>query len=206
MGRVDAGRELEQLAAQVLEAADAAGGILHLPGFLLGKRDELADRFHRQLRMDDEQVRGGGDDRNRLEALDRIVGQLVEPGIDRVDQRDHEQRVAVFRRIGGELAADDAAGAAAVVHHDLLAQPRAQLGGDQAADAVVDGARRERNDQPYRLGRVVLRRGRRREGQQQPRGLEQQCVQSWHHVLPKMRRRRWMRGSSPRMTAERPRP
>jgi hypothetical protein len=39
MQDVDAGGELEQLAAEVLEAADAGGGVLQLAGLLLGGVD-----------------------------------------------------------------------------------------------------------------------------------------------------------------------
>ena len=42
--------ELEQLAAEMLEAADAGRGILQLARLLLGERDQLLDRIDRQLR------------------------------------------------------------------------------------------------------------------------------------------------------------
>ena len=44
------GRELEQLAAEMLEAADAGRGVLQLAGLLLGERDQLLHRMHRQVR------------------------------------------------------------------------------------------------------------------------------------------------------------
>ena len=54
-------------------------------------------------------------DADRRERLDRIVGQLVEPRIDGVRERNDQHRVAVLRRVGGQLGADHAAGAGAVV-------------------------------------------------------------------------------------------
>jgi hypothetical protein len=60
-------------------------------------------------------------------------------------------------RVGGGLRADHATGAAAVVDHDLLAEALAELGRDHAADHIVAAARRERDDQPDRLGGIILR-------------------------------------------------
>ena len=123
--QVDAGRELEQLAAQMLEAADAGRGILQLARLLLRQRDQLLHRLGPAARDEPTSTFGAVPMiADRRERLDRIVGQLVEPRIDRVRERDDEQRVAVLRRVGDELAADHAAGAAAVVDDDLLAEPR----------------------------------------------------------------------------------
>ena len=119
---VDAGLQLEQLAAEVLEAADAGRGVLQLARLLLGERDQLLDRIHRQAGMDGDHVGPAGENRDRGERLERIVGQLVEPGIDGMRHRDDQDGVAVLRRAGGKLGADHAAGAGAVVDHDLLAQ------------------------------------------------------------------------------------
>ena len=70
---------------------------------------------------------------DRGEILDRVVVELVEPGIDRMGHGDDEQGVAVRRRLRDRLGADHAAGAAAVVDHDLLAEAVAELDGDQRA-------------------------------------------------------------------------
>ena len=159
--------QLEQLAAQVLEAADAARRILHIARLRLGEFDHFFHRFYRQVRVHQQHVRGRRQDGDRRKAVDRLVGQLVEPRVDRVHQRHDEQRVAVLGRVGGELGADDAARAAAVVDDELLAEPPAQLRGDHAADRVIDGAGGERNDDAHQLGGVVLRRCRRRENHQE---------------------------------------
>ena len=110
-----------------------------------------------QVRMDRDHVRRGGDGRDRRPGFRVVVGQGVEPGIDGDGERHDQQRVAVLGCVGDQLGADHAAGAAAVLDHELLAQPVAQVVGDHAPDGVVDRARRERNDDANRLGRIVLR-------------------------------------------------
>ena len=55
--------------------------------------------------------------------------------------RDDEKRVAIRRRFRGEVGADHAAGAGAVIDEDLLSEPLAELIGDDAADDVVASRR-----------------------------------------------------------------
>jgi hypothetical protein len=57
-------------------------------------------------------------------------------------QRAHQQAVAIGRRARDRLGADVAAGAAAVVDDDLLAELPAQFEGDDAADDVGRAVRR----------------------------------------------------------------
>ena len=75
--------------------------------------------------------------------------------------RDHdEQRVAVRLGLRGELGADDAVGAAAIVHDDGLPPRLAQLLRDGARDDVGAAAGRKRHDEAHRPGRIGrLRRG-----------------------------------------------
>ena len=68
-----------------------------------------------------------------------------------------QQRVAVRSGFGGEIGADHAAGAAAIIDEDLLAEFFAELVGDDAPDHVVAAARRERNDQANGPCRIILR-------------------------------------------------
>ena len=56
-------------------------------------------------------------------------------------ERDQHQRVAVGRRPHGLLGRDHAAGAGAVVGEHLLAEPVAELGGNQPGDDVDTAAR-----------------------------------------------------------------
>ena len=119
---VDAGHQLEQFAAEMLEAADAGRGVIELAGFLLGERQQFLHRFDRQRRIDHQHVRPGGENGNRREGFDRVVFELVERRVDRMRDRYDAERVAVRRRVGAGLGADGAAGAAAIVDIDLLSQ------------------------------------------------------------------------------------
>ncbi len=162
------GRQLEQFAAQMLEAADAGGRVVEHARLFLGEREQFLERMHRHGRIDGQHIGAGGDDAHRDEILHRIERLLVEPGIDRVRDGNDQERVAVGRRLGGEVGADDTAGAAAVIDEDLLAQSLAELIGDDAADHVVAAAGRERDDHADRAARIVVR-GRCRRGEQRQR-------------------------------------
>jgi len=96
----------------------------------------------------------------------------------------NEQRVAVGGRFCHELGADHAAGAAAVVDHDLLAEAVAELDGDQAPDHVVAAARRERNDHPHRTGGIILGRGEAGGGEHQAGGSQQRAQVLHPCILP----------------------
>jgi len=61
--------------------------------------------------------------------------------------------MTVRRRTRGELGADDAVSARAVVDDRLLAEPIAELLGEKTPEDVVAAARRERHDYADRLGR-----------------------------------------------------
>ena len=58
--------------------------------------------------------------------------------------------MAIGRGLGGELAADDAVRARAVIHQDLLSQAFAQLAGDKAREEIVAARRQESDDDPDR--------------------------------------------------------
>ena len=143
---VDPRFELEQLGAEMLERADAGRGVLQVARLLLRQRHQLLDRMNRQVGMDHDDVRSRAHHPDRHEGFDWIVGQLVEPGVDRIGQRNDEDGVAVGCRVGRQLGADHAAGAGAVVDDHLLAELLAKLVADHAADHVVAAAGRKRND------------------------------------------------------------
>ena len=83
-----------------------------------------------------------------------------------------------------QLAGHDAAGAAAVLHDELLAEPRGQLRGEQAPDGVVDRAWRERNDDAYRLGWVILRGRAGAEHYKDRCKFKNACKDAQHRTLP----------------------
>jgi hypothetical protein len=107
--------------------------------------------------MDGERVRPAAELGDRHERLLVIVRELVERRVDGVGRGDDQERVAAGRRLRRALGPDDAPGAGAVVHDDLLAEALGELGGDEATDDVVAAPRREGNAQSHRLGRIGLR-------------------------------------------------
>ena len=111
--------------------------------------------------MHHQRIRRVADQADRRKILARIVaGVLVERGTDcerpGVTQ---QQRVTVRIALGDRLGAHRAAGAGAIVDHDLLAEQFAHLVGNGAADDRGAAAGREWNDQRDRAGGIVLRLG-----------------------------------------------
>ncbi len=129
------GHQLEQHGAEMDAAADAGRGVVELARFRLGEIDQFADRVNRQGRVDQHDQRAGADQADGREILARVVADIrIERRIDaeRPGTADH-QRVAV-RRAPGDLAGRDrAAGAGAVLDHDLLAERPAHLVGNRCA-------------------------------------------------------------------------
>src|SRR5262249_17493801 len=76
---------------------------------------------------------------------------------------DGEHRVAVGRRLGGEVRAENAVRAGSVVDHDRLAERPRHLLRDHPRDDIGDPASRVGNDPAQRLRRVALRLSRRGE-------------------------------------------
>lgn len=144
---VGAGRSLEALERHVRRAADAASG--HVDRLLLRQRDQFRQRLGLDLVVEDDAVRHVAGQRHRREVLERIVGKVrLHEGIDgERPVRADEQRVAVGRRVRHEFGADAAAGAAAVVDHNRLAERARNAFADDAADDVGVAAGGERHDQ-----------------------------------------------------------
>ena len=161
---VRSGARLEQLDRIVGEAAGAAGAVVELAGMGLGVGDELGHRLHRQVLLDDDDLRDRADDADRREVPDRIVADLLDEGCDRdgADAADAEG-VAVRRRVGDGLRADDAAGARAVVDDDGLAQCRLDIARGHPADEIGVAAGRvghDEGDGPARPRVLRVRRAR----------------------------------------------
>ncbi len=158
---LDAAHHLEQHGAEMDAAADAGGGVVELARILLGERDQLRDAACRQIRVDQHDQRAGADQADRREVLARIVADvLVERRVDR--QRAgpaDDQGVAVGRGLGDRPRRGRAAGAGAVLDHDLLAERLAHLLGRDAREQIVAAAGRVRHDQGDRTVGVVLRVG-----------------------------------------------
>ena len=82
--QIDLGLEPEQFGAEMLERADAGRGVLSSPGFSFAIASSSFSELHRQARMHRQHIGAGAHDADRRERLDRVVGQLVQPRIDRV--------------------------------------------------------------------------------------------------------------------------
>ena len=129
-----------------------------LPGRAFASAIELLDGLCGDRRMHRQHIGRQHSQRNRREIAQRIVRQLrVHARIDRQRRQAHQQRVAVGRRLGDDVVADDGAGAGAVIDHHLLAELLGEFLRDDAADDVGAAARRRRHDQPDRAVRVILR-------------------------------------------------
>src|SRR5262249_41935269 len=92
-------------------ARRARGGVVEAAGIGLGERNERAERGGGDLLgIDDEQERPLADERNRREIARRVIRQLgIGGGNDRVARGNDQERVAVGRRFGHRVGADDAA-------------------------------------------------------------------------------------------------
>jgi hypothetical protein len=140
--------------------ADAEGAVVDLARLPAGELDEVAQRAHRQRRIDDERLRADAKPGDRREVAERVVGQLVEVRVgDKGRVCRHQQRVAVGRSLGDGFGADLAGGAGPVLHHDLLAHAFREPLRERARQDVGDAARRKRHDNVDRLARIGLRSG-----------------------------------------------
>ena len=136
---------------------DGTGAVVELAGRGLGARDQFG-RVLRAVRGEHRQHRDGlrrqGD---RREVVQRVVGQaLVEVLVHHQRRVDcHEQGVAIGRRFGGRLRADDGVGARPVLDHDRLAPVLAHLLADHPRHDVRRTAGGKRHDDPHRAVRKV---------------------------------------------------
>ena len=159
---VEAGHLLEDLAGEMVRAADAGRGIEHLPGFGARERDVLLQRVGRHRRMHDQDHRVARQQRDRREILQRIVGHR-HAHMGRDDQRGfggHQERVAVRLGLGHRVGADPPGRAGAVLDVERLAVQGRQVRLQHARDQVGAAARRKRHDDAHRSRlRDARRRG-----------------------------------------------
>jgi hypothetical protein len=122
--------------------------------------DKFADGFGRHFRIDDQHIRLIGDHRNRKNILLTVVTELLLVDMRQDEQRagrHHRQRVAVRLGIRHRRNADAATGAALVLDHELLAEPRRQAFGKDPRRRIDIAAGRERHDDGDRPRRPLLR-------------------------------------------------
>ena len=150
----------------------------------LGVGHELGQRLYRHVLVNDHDLGGVDELADRHKRLDRIVADVAvhgRAGGQRAARRDQEG-IAVGIRGRDELCADAAArAAAAVLHHDVLAEDCPEPVRDDACHAVGRPAGRERHDHPDRpigIGLGV----RRLDAVQRPSGAQRCCKQGSHHL------------------------
>ena len=117
----DAGYLLEHFHRQVIGRAGAARACVELAGLPFRQRHELGHRPGRHAGMHDQELRRERDLPHGREILHRVERDLLEQDrIGRELSARKQYRVAVGRRPHGELGANNARRAAAVIHHELL--------------------------------------------------------------------------------------
>src|SRR5262245_24315360 len=141
--------------------------IVDLAGIGLGVGNQLGGRARRQRRMHREHARLPADQPDRGEVLARIVaGVGIERRIDIERTGIGEQDgVAIGRALGDRPRRDGAAGAAAVLHYDLMTEPAGHLLGNDARQRIVAAAGGKGHHQHDRTCGIVLRCDRRRGGE-----------------------------------------
>ena len=124
----------------------------------LGVGDELGNRLGRNRWIHLHDVGHAHDARDRRDVAKKIEIELViERRVDRVHRADHEERIAVRRRLHDRLGADIAASARPVLNDEGLAEPLRQPLPYQAREDVVRATSRKGGDQAHRPGRIGLR-------------------------------------------------
>ena len=123
---IDAGGELEQLAAQMREACRCRRThIAACPAASWRARSVPSANWPASEGWTGDDIRRRGEHGDRRERLDRCRrAACASPALTAMRARDQQQRVAVLRRVRHRLGGDHAAGAGAVVDDDLPAQPR----------------------------------------------------------------------------------
>src|SRR5438309_5597153 len=127
-------------------------------GLKLGEK--LLQVFCRQRGMYGQHVRHAAQQRYRREVARRVVRKLcVHPRVHRVRADDQTDGVAVGRRLGDRIGADDAARAGLVLDEYRLADGLGHLGGDDAREHIGCPAGWERRNDADRLGWILRERG-----------------------------------------------
>ena len=157
----------------------ATAAEIDLSRLRLREVDELLRRLDAQRRRNHENQTGLADQRDRLEVLLRIVGQL---GVDeRVDDhhriRRNQHRVAVTRSLRDAVGGQVAARAGTVVDNDRLTGRGAQLVGHESGKHVAERAWGAADDDLARLAWELVRPS--RESRQQQRGSRDQHRESF---------------------------
>jgi hypothetical protein len=168
VNELGAGLVLEPLDDQVGIAAHPERAEIELVGMLLRIGDQLLEILHRHALVQDQHLLRERDVGDRLEILQRIVGQvLVERRIDR-DRAARQQADggAIGRRRLAGIGRDDGVGAGPALDHEAMRVALLERLAERAHHYVDGAAGRERDQHPDRARRIA-RLGKARAGNAQ---------------------------------------
>ena len=195
------GRVPEQFHGHVRRCRVACRSVVEGAGPGFHECDQFPRVAGREIRARDQQHRKRSDQSDRREVSRRVVGQVGNQ--NRVDARhpavNHDQRVAVGRRLGCGHHADGASAAGAIFDNDRLAKVLGQSGCYLAGQNVSEPTRGNGRDELDGVIRIRLaeRRGRRdhagqrRYAHQRPHRAPQAAGCSHCGVLPRFRCQEW---------------
>ncbi|MNT06023.1 hypothetical protein D3C72_1406710 [compost metagenome] len=180
MHNVHAGRQLQQLQAQMRRTGVARRPKVQTPGIGLCVGHESVERGGRHTRPHRQHKRRARHQAHRRERV-RVVAELaVNQRVHHLRaHRSHEDRVAVRRRRGRHLGGDDTARAGAVFDDYRLAQGVAHALAHLPRDDIGNAARAERHDQPDGAFRI---RGLRAARQTQRYGQRYHHAKNFHAI------------------------
>ena len=132
--------------------------VVQRAGFRLCERDEFLRGLRRNARVHDQHQRREADHRDRREILQRVVRVVLHERRRHYEYRRGEpERVTVLGRRGDGAHADGVAATALVLDDHGLLHALRQLLPDEAGKDVGAAARSVGDDDPDRLGGIVLR-------------------------------------------------
>ena len=148
--------QVEQLAGQMRAATVTGGTEIQFTRLGLRQLDQILHRVHRQRRIDHQDLRSGGSQRDRRQVALRIIGQFfVQTRIDTEGTADQQHRITVGSCARHQLCRQHTAtAAAAIVDDKLLAELLGQFTRDHARHKVGVAAGRLGNDESHRPCRV----------------------------------------------------
>ena len=150
---------LEPFEGQVRRAADAERRVVELARVRLRVGHQFPEVVDRQFRIHQDHFGREDQLRDRLDVLLRIEGQVfVKVGVERMARGNHADGVAVRRRLGAGVGADDGVGAGAVFNHQRLAGLLVEVPAQRTHQHVDARAHRQRHQHLDRVAWVGLGR------------------------------------------------
>ena len=158
MRDIGTGHHLEELAVDVLRAANAARAHVSLARIGFGIGDQFGDAARGKLRVHHHHPRGSGNACDRDDVANEIEAEVfVERHIDDIGGNNQQEGVAVGWRAHDHFSTDIGAPASAVLDHERLAQPLRQFLANEAREDVARSAGSEWSHNAHRPRGIALR-------------------------------------------------